>query len=250
MWPLTLTHVTFAPDPSDPWPWTLPVRRSNETWNHILTWWPLTLTFMVDLWPWLMCSLVLTQVTLDLTDNLWANQMRPEKVFLPGDLDLWPMTPTLKVDLGGIHVHALTKFHDPTFKGFWTQNNFFLVWILVKSQTYRKQCIWAHLCVYRWAQKLLLLLLFFFFFGGGLLDILRWSDRQNVCPDRQFSLCLLLDCKTQELVHLKTGVFLFSIDNSGKCLRQNINQASQIQHARYFGITEKMLSKKSLTSIA
>ncbi len=59
-WPLTLTD--------DPWPRTLPVRRSNRTWNHIfdlvplsydldLQGWPLTLTHMTfefdpcDPWP-------------------------------------------------------------------------------------------------------------------------------------------------------------------------------------------------------
>ena len=45
-WPLTLTHVTFEPDPCDPWPPILPVRRSKGTWDHVF--WPSDL----DPWPW------------------------------------------------------------------------------------------------------------------------------------------------------------------------------------------------------
>ena len=117
MWPLTLTH--------DHWPWTLPVRRSNDSWNHIFD--LVTLTFDLNLQG---RPLTLTHVTFDLdpcdpwpkrlpvrwSNDTWKN------VFGPGDLDLWPMTLTLKVSLGVIHINVLTKFHDPNFIGCWDMN--------------------------------------------------------------------------------------------------------------------------------
>ncbi len=96
MWPLTLSH--------DPWLWTLPVRRPNETWNHIFDLVTLTsdIGLQVDLWPWPQRLPV-----------IWSNETWNNVSFLPGDLDLWPMTSTLKVNLRVILVNALTKFHDP-----------------------------------------------------------------------------------------------------------------------------------------
>ncbi len=35
--------------------------------------------------------------------------------FWPGDLDLWPMTLTFKVDQDGIQVHVHTKSRDPSY---------------------------------------------------------------------------------------------------------------------------------------
>ncbi len=46
---LTLTHVTFDPDPCDLWPPTLHVTPPNKTWSNVFFTF-LTLTF--DLWPW------------------------------------------------------------------------------------------------------------------------------------------------------------------------------------------------------
>ncbi len=66
----------------------------------------------------------------------WASN----NIFWPGDLDLWPMTLTFRVDLWVIHVNAQTKFHNPRCNGFWDMN----FGLVTDIQTYRKQCIWAH----------------------------------------------------------------------------------------------------------
>ncbi len=80
----TLTHMTLDLDQCDLWPW------SNR---------PLTSTLPVSL----------------------SNEA-PNNVFLPSDLDLWPMTLTFRVYLGVTHVHDLTTFHKPRFNGFWDMN--------------------------------------------------------------------------------------------------------------------------------
>ncbi len=63
-----LDHVTFDLDPYDPWPWRLPARQSNETWNH--TFGLVNLTFKANLRPWPTWPLKLTYVTIDPKDYL------------------------------------------------------------------------------------------------------------------------------------------------------------------------------------
>ena len=80
MWPLNLTH--------HPWPWTLPVRRSNETWNNIF-----------DLVTWTLKPVTwLQRFPLRWSKKTWMN------VFWLGDLDLLPVTLTFKFTLGVIHL--------------------------------------------------------------------------------------------------------------------------------------------------
>ena len=113
------THLTFDPNPR---PWIFPVRRSNETINHIFD--LVTLTFDLDLQG---RPLTLTHATFDLDPCdtwpqilpvRWSNETW-NNVFWPSDLDLWPMTLTLKINLRVIHINILTKFHDPELNGCW-----------------------------------------------------------------------------------------------------------------------------------
>ncbi len=61
-------------------------------------------------------------------------------VIKPNDLDLWPMTFSFKMGQEVIHIHALTKFHDPKCN----------IWIIAQyffsshRQTDGKRCKWTH----------------------------------------------------------------------------------------------------------
>ena len=99
---------------------------SNETRNNVYFYlWPWTLG-----WPWPLWPLTLTNVTYDLDPHdPWPSisagglsNKAPNHIFWSGDLDLWPMTLTIRVDLWAIPIHALTKFHDPMCNGSWNMN--------------------------------------------------------------------------------------------------------------------------------
>ena len=105
-------------------------------WAHLPISWALG-------WPWPMWPLTLTQVTFDLYSWSWTKTKLPlrlqnqaKKTFFM-ILRSWPLTHDL--DLGGIYLHALTKFHDSRCNTFRDMNycpvNFCLV---ILSQTDRR----------------------------------------------------------------------------------------------------------------
>ena len=105
-----MTHVSIYLDPVDPWPLTLPL--SQVTFSLTLT----LVTFDLDpcdLWPWPRWpSILLVSLSNEASND----------VFWSSDLDLWPMTLKIRVDLGVIHVHDLAKCHDPRCNGSWDIN--------------------------------------------------------------------------------------------------------------------------------
>ncbi len=121
---------------------TLNLKWSNLTlmWAHLPTSWALG-------WPWPMWPLTLTQVTFDLDSWSWTKTKLPLRLqnqaknhdLWSYDLDLWPMILILEVDLGGIYLNNLTKFHDSRCNTFRDMNycpvNFCLV---ILSQTDRQ----------------------------------------------------------------------------------------------------------------
>ncbi len=111
----------------------------SAKWNLGLRIWPVD----HDLWPldwaWPSWPLTLTHVTFDLdpcdpwppTFLVSLSNEAPNHDFCPGNLDLWPMTLTFRVDLKFIHVHVLTKFHNPRRLGAMVCE----IWISVQLQT-------------------------------------------------------------------------------------------------------------------
>ena len=63
-------------------------------------------------WP-----LTLTHTTFDPNPVRWSNETW-NNIFWP--CDLWPMTLTLRVNFGVIHVNVLTKFHGPELNNFFS----------------------------------------------------------------------------------------------------------------------------------
>ncbi len=90
----------------------------------LLIWrpWPSRSTFdhdPCDLWPWPMWPLT-SKITCKVVE--WDLNETWNHVFWPGDLDIWPMTLTSRVDLKVIHIHALTKFEDHMPSRSWDMN--------------------------------------------------------------------------------------------------------------------------------
>ncbi len=113
-------------------------------WSNDLELWPWpsrsTLgAYPCDLWPWPMWPLTfhITSKTVKWGLKLCFLTCWP-----------WPLTLTIKVDLGVIHVHVLTKLHDPRCNGSWDMN-FDLVTDIHKEYDAYEPTVHTH----RWAQK-------------------------------------------------------------------------------------------------
>ena len=118
------------------------MRPEIAFWPGDLWPWPSKSTFDLDpcdLWPWPMWPLT-SKITCKVVK--WVLKIM---VFLLCDLDLWPMTLTLTVNFRVIHVHVLTKFHDPRSNDCWDMNFFLVTFCLVTCRwTDRTRHIRAH----------------------------------------------------------------------------------------------------------
>ena len=69
---------------------------------------------------WAHLPLFGTHINLGLSFACWRIcKVFKNYAFRPGDLALWPMTLTFKVDLDGTQVHTHAKFHDPISNSSW-----------------------------------------------------------------------------------------------------------------------------------
>ncbi len=131
------------------WHMTLNFTCKMVKWDLKLHFWPGDL----DLQGW---PLALTHVTFDLDPCdpwpqrlpvRWLNETR-DNIVWPNDLDLWPMTLTLNVTYGVIHVNVLAKFYDPKSTGCWD-----MIFGLVTHRHTESDAYEPTVHTHRWAQK-------------------------------------------------------------------------------------------------